>query len=181
VGPDAAIIQRDRITHARVPGDFVIELTHQEVKHPLLAFTEHCAIMVATVLNSPRAVQMTVLVVRAFVKMREGLLVNAVLARDRLGFPDMVRNPASRRRSKELTALTTTAFDEVVELIRDARQRTLWRMRQFFEAYRGVPKPSTLLRELPWSSNLHILTKTKQASEREFYLRLACTKRSSDL
>jgi hypothetical protein len=36
--------------------------------------------MAATVLNSPRAVQMTVFVVRAFVKMREALLVNAVLA-----------------------------------------------------------------------------------------------------
>jgi len=38
--------------------------------------------MAATVLNSPRAVQMTVFVVRAFVKMRESLLVNAVLARE---------------------------------------------------------------------------------------------------
>ena len=38
--------------------------------------------MAATVLNSLRAVQMTVFVVRAFVKMRESLLVNAVLARE---------------------------------------------------------------------------------------------------
>ena len=38
--------------------------------------------MAATVLNSPRAMQMTVFVVRAFVKMRETLLVNAVLARE---------------------------------------------------------------------------------------------------
>jgi len=52
------------------------------VKHLPLAFTEHGAIMAATVLNSPRAVQMTVFVVRAFVKMRESLLVNAVLARE---------------------------------------------------------------------------------------------------
>jgi hypothetical protein len=52
------------------------------VKHLPLAFTEHGAIMAATVLNSPRAVQMTVYVVRAFVKMRESLLVNAVLARE---------------------------------------------------------------------------------------------------
>ena len=34
------------------------------------AFTEHGAIMAATVLNSPRAVQMSVYVVRAFVRMR---------------------------------------------------------------------------------------------------------------
>jgi predicted nuclease of restriction endonuclease-like (RecB) superfamily len=46
-------------------------------------------------------------------------------------------------------------------------------MRQFFETYRGEPKLSTLLRELPWSSNLHILTRAKQPEEREFYLRLA--------
>ncbi|MGD1086699.1 MAG: ORF6N domain-containing protein, partial [Verrucomicrobiota bacterium] len=35
------------------------------------AFTEHGAIMAANVRNSPRAVQMSVFVVRAFVKMRE--------------------------------------------------------------------------------------------------------------
>ena len=34
------------------------------------AFTEHGAIMAATVLNSPRAVQMSLFVVRAFLKMR---------------------------------------------------------------------------------------------------------------
>ena len=52
------------------------------VKHPPLAFTEHGATMAATVLNSPRAAQMTVFVVRAFVKMREALLANAELARE---------------------------------------------------------------------------------------------------
>ena len=64
--------QAVRRNRERFPGDFVIELTHQEVmrsrsqsvmlyagrgsnvKHPPLAFTEHGAIMVATVLNSPR-------------------------------------------------------------------------------------------------------------------------------
>lgn len=29
------------------------------------------------------------------------------------------------------------------------------------------------MRELPWSANLHILSKTKRAEEREFYLKLA--------
>jgi hypothetical protein len=37
------------------------------------AFTEHGAIMAATVLNSERAVQMSVFVVRAFVRLREML------------------------------------------------------------------------------------------------------------
>ncbi len=42
-------------------------------------FTEHGAIMAATILNSPRAVQMSLFVVRAFVRMRDELLTNAVV------------------------------------------------------------------------------------------------------
>jgi DUF1016 N-terminal domain len=41
--------------------------------------------------------------------------------------------------------------------IRGFSLQSLWRMRQFFEEYRHKPKLSALLRELPWSSNLHIL------------------------
>jgi hypothetical protein len=44
------------------------------------AFTEHGAIMAATVLNSPEAVRMSVFVVRAFVKMREALVQTRELA-----------------------------------------------------------------------------------------------------
>ena len=57
--------------------------------------------------------------------------------------------------------------------LRGFSPQNLWRMRQFFEAYRGKTKLSTLLRELPWSANLHILTKCKRPEEREFYLRAA--------
>jgi hypothetical protein len=51
-----------------------------------LAFTEHGAIMAATVLNSPRAIQMSVYVVRAFVQMREALTAGGEIAKrlDRL-------------------------------------------------------------------------------------------------
>ena len=42
----------------------------QNIKYRPYAFTEHGAIMAANVLNSPRAVQMSVFVVRAFLKMR---------------------------------------------------------------------------------------------------------------
>lgn len=45
------------------------------------AFTEHGAIMAATVLNSPKAVAMSVFVVRAFVQMRERLAANAEILR----------------------------------------------------------------------------------------------------
>ncbi len=45
------------------------------------AFTEHGALMAANVLNSPRAVQMSVFVVRAFIRMRAALGDTRELAR----------------------------------------------------------------------------------------------------
>jgi predicted nuclease of restriction endonuclease-like (RecB) superfamily len=57
--------------------------------------------------------------------------------------------------------------------------QNLWRMRQFFETYRGWPKLSTLLRVLPWSHNLAIMSRSKRDEEREFYLRLAHRERWS--
>jgi hypothetical protein len=83
----------------RFPEDFMFRLTrtetealnrsqfvtgsqkHRDPRFPPLAFTEHGAIMAATVLNSPRAVEMSVYVVRAFVRLRELLASNTVLAR----------------------------------------------------------------------------------------------------
>jgi hypothetical protein len=83
----------------RFPADFMFQLSADEVaamnrsqiatgsrKHrdPRFlpyAFTEHGAIMAATVLSSPRAVEMSVYVVRAFVKLRELIASNAELAR----------------------------------------------------------------------------------------------------
>src|SRR5215471_9039528 len=43
---------------------------HRNPRHSPHAFTEHGAIMAANILNSPRAVRMSVYVVRAFVQMR---------------------------------------------------------------------------------------------------------------
>ena len=81
----------------RFPRDFMFRLTEREnqilrsqfaissQKHGgrrylPYAFTEHGAIMAATVLNSKRAIEMSVFVVRAFVRMREMLLKNRQLA-----------------------------------------------------------------------------------------------------
>ena len=47
--------------------------------HPY-AFTEHGAIMLAAVLNTPRAIEVSVFVVRAFVKLREILTTHKALA-----------------------------------------------------------------------------------------------------
>ena len=82
----------------RFPSDFMFQLTDKE--HEVLrsqtatskkgrggrryapfAFTEHGAIMAASVLNSERAGQMSVFVVRAFVRLREMLATNRKLAR----------------------------------------------------------------------------------------------------
>ena len=45
------------------------------------AFTEHGAIMAATILNTPRATQVSVFVVRAFVRLREMVAANKELAK----------------------------------------------------------------------------------------------------
>ena len=52
---------------------------HRDPRFPPLAFTEHGALMAANILNSPRAVTMSVYVIRAFVKMREDLAANAAI------------------------------------------------------------------------------------------------------
>jgi hypothetical protein len=81
----------------RFPEDFRFQLTESEWRSLRLqnatsngrggrrympyAFTEHGAIMAATVLNSPRAVQMSLAVVRAFVNLRRMALSVTGLAR----------------------------------------------------------------------------------------------------
>jgi len=58
-------------------------------------------------------------------------------------------------------------------------RRGLYRMKHFYETYRGNEKVSTLLTQIPWSAHLHILSKTKSMEEKEFYLRLAIKERYS--
>jgi hypothetical protein len=53
----------------------------QNIKFLPYAFTGHGAIMAATILNSPRAVGMSIYVVRAFVQLRELISSNKDLAR----------------------------------------------------------------------------------------------------
>ncbi|WP_248765910.1 PDDEXK nuclease domain-containing protein [Pseudomonas protegens] len=57
--------------------------------------------------------------------------------------------------------------------LRGFTRRNLFRMRQFYEAYRGEEKVSAVLTQLPWTQNLIILAQGKCAQEREFYLRMA--------
>jgi hypothetical protein len=92
--PTARLNQQVRRNLRRFPADFAFHLTKQEhanlmlqsatsswggIRKPPLVFTEHGAIMAATVLNSGRAAEMAVYVVRAFVKLRQVLASNADL------------------------------------------------------------------------------------------------------
>jgi predicted nuclease of restriction endonuclease-like (RecB) superfamily len=52
-------------------------------------------------------------------------------------------------------------------------------MRQFYEAYRNEPLLAALVRQLPWTHNLIVLSQSKRPEEREFYLRLAMQERWS--
>jgi hypothetical protein len=54
---------------------------HRDPRFPPFAFTEHGAIMAANVVSSPRAIQMSVYVIRAFVRMRMALGSSRELAR----------------------------------------------------------------------------------------------------
>jgi len=89
-----AINQALKRNQDRFPGDFVFELTREEIlrisqtvtslprlkfSKQVRAFTEHGALMAANILNSRRAVAMSVYVIRAFVKMREDLAANAAI------------------------------------------------------------------------------------------------------
>lgn len=64
-------------------------------------------------------------------------------------------------------------FAQTQPNLRGFTRRNLFRMRQFYEAYRDDEKVSALLTQLSWTHNLTILSQSKQPEEREFYLRMA--------
>jgi hypothetical protein len=114
-------VRRNRV---RFPEDFAFYLNINEItilksqiatsswggkRKPPLAFNEHGAIMAATVLNSPRAVEMSIYVVRAFVKLRELLASNTDLAR---------KLEALEKSVATLDARTRRQFEEVYGAIR---------------------------------------------------------------
>ena len=88
--PTKRLNEQYRRNRKRFPEDFAFQLTAKETnslrsqiatssshggrRYRPYAFTEHGALMAANILNSARAVQMSIFVIRAFVKMREALL-----------------------------------------------------------------------------------------------------------
>ena len=57
--------------------------------------------------------------------------------------------------------------------LRGFTRPNLFRMRQFYETYRHDPIVSPLVRQLPWTHNMIILSQSKHPEERGFYLRMA--------
>ncbi|WP_153394522.1 MULTISPECIES: YhcG family protein [Chryseobacterium] len=69
---------------------------------------------------------------------------------------------------KELSLYIQTNEPE----IKGFSDKNLWRMKQFYESYKEIPKISTLLREISWSHNLAIFSRCKSIEEKEFYIKL---------
>ncbi|MBX3223808.1 MAG: DUF1016 family protein [Labilithrix sp.] len=63
--------------------------------------------------------------------------------------------------------------------VRGYTRRNLFRMRQFFEAYRAYKKVSPLVAQLPWTHHLIILSEAKTVETREFYILAAIKERWS--
>ncbi len=63
--------------------------------------------------------------------------------------------------------------------LRGFTRPSLFRMRQFYEAYRSNQKVSALLRQLPWTHHLIILGQAKPPETREFYILAAIRERWS--
>ena len=112
----------------RFPPDFMFQLTAEEAaalrsqiailkrgrgqhrKYRPYAFTEHGALQAANVLRSPRAVQMSVFVIRAFVRMRQTLL----------GSPELAEKLAALE--KKLTSRLDVHEAAIVEVLQELMQ-----------------------------------------------------------
>ena len=124
---------------ARFPQDFMFQLTAEESeslrsqfatlktgrgqhrKYQPYVFTEHGAIMAAMVLNSPRAVEVSVYVVRAFVRLRQAATLHEDLA----------------KRLAELEMKTESLDMQHDTFSRNTRNQ----LREVFEAIRALTMP----------------------------------------
>jgi hypothetical protein len=122
-----ALVQAVRRNPERFPADFMFQLSAQEFEHwrsqivmsnpgakmglrrPPYAFTEHGALQLASVLNSPRAAEMSIVVVRAFVRLRELLATHKDLA-------------AKLRKLEQRLNISDEAIAELYAMIRSLMQ-----------------------------------------------------------
>jgi hypothetical protein len=118
-----ALNQAVKRNEDRFPADFRFLLNQEEVdalksqivtsnvgrggiRKPPSAFTEHGILMAATVLNSPRAVQMSIIIVRVFAALRQTAMAQKELA----------------KKLAELDARVGTHDKQIAEIVRAIRQ-----------------------------------------------------------
>jgi hypothetical protein len=128
----------------RFPEDFIFQLTtaefrnlsqiatgfkHRDPKNRPFAFTEHGAVMLATILNTPIAIQASINIVRAFSKMRLVLAMHKGLA-------ERVKRIEAAIRQHDQN------FDVVEELLREIMRDPKYLKREigFIEAKKGKKK-----------------------------------------
>ena len=96
--PTKVLKQAVKRNATRFPADFMFVLTREELadwrsqfvtsnadrmglRHAPMAFTEHGVAMLSSVLNSERAIQVNIAIMRTFTQLRQMLVSNAELAR----------------------------------------------------------------------------------------------------
>ena len=128
------LVQAVKRNPERFPKDFMFQLNNQDIaalksqsvisnppgrggrRSAPYAFTEHGALMVATVLNSTRAVEMSLYVVRAFVRMREVLATHKELAKKLEALEN--KTEALALNHDALATTTHAQFKEMIEALR---------------------------------------------------------------
>lgn len=128
------LVQAVKRNLERFPKGFMFQLSNQELAvwrsqivmsnpgarmglhRPPFAFTEHGALMAATVLNSPRAVEMSLYVVCAFVRMREVLAIHKDLTKKLEALEKKTEAPAVKHDA--LATTTRAQFKEVIAALR---------------------------------------------------------------
>jgi hypothetical protein len=119
----------------RFPGDFMFQLTKDEfenwrsqiatskpaakmgLRRPPYAFTEHGVAMLSSVLHSKRAVQMNILIIRAFVQIRELLSSNKDLA------ARVEKLEAEHQEHKSIIGILAEEIDELKLLPEPSKRR----------------------------------------------------------
>ena len=134
--PTKRLNEQVRRNPNRFPPDFLFQLTDQEVRllrsqiatskrssgrggrrYLPFAFTEHGALMVANILNSAHAIEVSLYVVRAFIRLRETLAAHKQLA----GKLDQLERKTAALAAKHdsLARSTHAQFRQVIEALRE--------------------------------------------------------------
>ncbi|MDF9304610.1 ORF6N domain-containing protein [Tritonibacter mobilis] len=101
-----------------------ISKTHGGLRHPPMMYTEHGAVMAATLMRSPRAAEASRFVVRSFVAARRGLMAKAQGQNLPLSLPVNDLVPIAGRERSGLVGKLDAALGRVLDAIADPVQET---------------------------------------------------------